>query len=228
MCTSKFRAAKANHKTLNQNPRVGNESHQTPTSHQNHLAPLLAWTFQAAEHTSICFLPAKMLGLSHLVNGLSVHPVIIPWAKQQETVGWRGFVMLSPKYTQKKKLIINHQAKPTETVIFFQSPGNFGEMYFHKPRDSNHSPYTSAAIAAARAASRESNTWVPRSQPSNTDGNKNTEMLIRRPTVGFFRPAKSRELWRNAGKCFVIFFATTNAHSNPNNYADEIPKKKCL
>ena len=71
----------------------------------------------------------------------------------------------------------------------------------------------------------------------NTDGNKNTEMLNRRPSVGFFRPAlssgkthtktwaKSRELWRNAGKCFVIFFATTNAHTNPNNYADEIPKK---
>ena len=230
-------AAKTNRKTPNQNPRMENKSHQTPTSHQNHLAPLLAWTFQAAEHTSICFLPAQNSWVVSLPNGLSVHPVRIPWAKQQKTLGWRGFVMLSPKSTQRKSLIINHHVKPTERVMFFQSPRNFGEVHFHNPRDSNQPPHTSAAIAAARAASRESNTWVPRSQPSNTDGNKNTEMLNRRPSVGFFRPAlssgkthtktwaKSRELWRNAGKCFVIFFATTNAHTNPNNYADEIPKK---
>ena len=172
-------------------------------------------------------------------NGLSVHPVFHGQnSKKQldEEVLW----CCPPNTPRKRSWLSTIRPNPQKGWCFSSHPETCGNISIVNPLDSNHSPYTSAAIAAARAASRESYTWssavptvwktlelsawspAPKTPIPNTDGNRNTEMLNRRPTVGLFRPALSSgkntpKLRWNAGKFLRFFLAMTNAPTNPNN-----------
>ena len=242
MCTSKFRGCE--NKSQNSQPKPQSGKQISPNTNES---PKSSVTSASVDFPSCRtykhLLPScQNAWVVSPPNGLSVHPVRIPWAKTTKKLLDEEALWGCPPNTPRKKVWLSTiMSSPQKGWCFSSHPEISGkcisitrvirinpptpplQLLRHVRHQESRTPGSSAVPTVWKTLQLSAWSLALKTQIPHTDGNRNTEMLNRRPTVGLFHPALSSgkthtktpmECWKISAIFFVLLQLVQDLHVN--------------